>query len=265
MLVIYTFHLPAASGQTERWDTYMAKMGNMPASVLVNLGLIEIAPDRRFPFLVITGPKTKNCTTMGLPDKEEIGVLEEILTATGNFITGVTPKVLAGTVTRNCERLNYYYVKDTTGIRTALNRMYTRSFKNYAYVIGVKADPDWNSYRNFLFPDEETRNWMENDRILTAMLQAGDSLKGERQIDFLLSFRSDSDRSGLGKFAISRGYTVTNSTGNTVPGAPFEVVVAERSVLKTDSINRRSMELKMSARNHNGYYDGWSAKAPAVR
>lgn len=102
-----------ALAQNEQWDTYMVKMGNMPASVLVDMSLLQTAPDKRFPYLVVTGPKTRNCDAHGLPGKEEIAALEDVLNATGNFLTGLTPKILSGTVTRNCQRLNYYYVKDT--------------------------------------------------------------------------------------------------------------------------------------------------------
>ncbi len=239
----------------------MVKTGNASASVLVDMGLLETAPDKRFPFLVITGPKTKNCNTMGLIDKEEIAVLEDMLEATGNFLTGVTPKILAGTVTRNCQRVNYYYVKDTSGVRTALNRLYTRSFKNNAYVLGIKSDPDWDTYRRFLYPDEETHNWMDNDKIITKMLQQGDSLKTPRNISFTVCFRYDTDRAAFINFVTSQGYNVAPQKAITaIPDMPYVAEATINSLVKMELVNPKSMELKIASRKYHGLYNGWYAK-----
>ena len=148
--IIYTFLFTAAGAQNENWDTYMAKFDKLPGSVLVDLGLYETAPNKLYPNLVITGPLAQSCNGQGLPDKEEIDALENILDATGNFLTGVTPKILAGTLTYDCKRVNYYYVKDTIGIRNAIARMYNRNYKDYRYAITIRSDPEWKTYRTFL-------------------------------------------------------------------------------------------------------------------
>jgi len=248
-----------AIAQNENWDTYMTKMGKMPASVLVDMGQKEFAPDPKFPNLVVTGPRTKNCSTMGLPDKDEIGTLEDILDATSNFLTGVTAKALVGTVTHNCERLNYYYVKDTMGIRNALNRMYSRTYKDYAYVISIRPDPQWTTYRNFLYPDEETRNWMDNDKIITKMLQQGDSLATPRNIRFEVYFKSDTERAVFVGFAKAKGYYTDEQLAKQTPNAPYEAIVSTFNKVTMDVISPMSFELKKEARKHNGFYNGWVA------
>src|SRR5262249_50197216 len=150
LLIVSLFIVFTASAQTEDWDTYMAKYGNKPGSVMVDMGLMAKAPDKRYPYLVITGPRAKRCNEDGMPANDEIQVMEEILSATGNFITGVTSKTLAGTFMYNCERLNYYYVKDTMGVRNAIRRMYDRSYTDYDYAINIKPDEGWTTYRTFL-------------------------------------------------------------------------------------------------------------------
>src|SRR3954464_12246174 len=86
----------SVSGQTEQWDTYVAKFGGRPGSVMVDMGLYETAPDTRYPYLVITGPRSLKCDKNGMPGKEEISQLEDILGATTTFLSGATAKVLAG-------------------------------------------------------------------------------------------------------------------------------------------------------------------------
>ena len=60
IVLLYLFIPFYATAQQEQWDTYMAKFAGKPGSIMVDLGLQEKAPDKLYPFLVITGPKTIN-------------------------------------------------------------------------------------------------------------------------------------------------------------------------------------------------------------
>ena len=248
----------AAHGQNEDWNTYMAKYGDKPGSVLVDMAFKNKAPDKNFPFLVVTGPRVQNCDKHGLPGKEEIDVLEDILDATSNFLTGITPKELVGTFTYNCERLNYYYVKDTQSIRMAIGRMYNRSFPDHSYVIRIKQDPEWSAYRTFLYPDAATLTWMENDKAITRMLQSGDSLTTERDIKFELYFPSDTGQNALVSFAKERGYKCQKVRQAT--GIPYEVILTKHGYVKIEDIDLMTDELKNETKKYRGYYNGWSAK-----
>lgn len=260
--IICFFLVRNVNAQTEQWDTYMAKFGDKPGSVLVNMGYKDAAPDKKYPYLVVTGPQALNCNKQGLPDKEEIDRLEEILDATNNFITGVTAKVLVGTFTYNCERLNYYYVKDTIGIRNAIIRLYKRNFSNYKYAINMKADRDWNTYLTFLYPNEETLNWMDNDKIITKMLEAGDDLTKPRDINFYLYFKTDSGRKFFADFVHVQGYK-TDTTS--VPGNNNhlkELVVTKFGIVKMETINSMATGLKNELKKYNAFYNGWDAPSP---
>ena len=248
-----------ASAQTEHWDTYMAKFGDKPGSVLVDMGYKDAAPDGRYPFLLVTGPKAQDCNKQRLPGNEEIDRLEEILDATSNFITGVTAKVLVGTFTYDCERLNYYYVKDTMGVRNAIMRLYNRSYPNYEYAINMKADREWSTYRTFLYPGDETLNWMENDKILTKLLQQGDSLKQARDINFELYFKADTGRQAFAGFAKMKGYKADMTKVSKSANLPYELVLTKRGFVKMDAINEMTQELKNELKKYNSLYVGWDA------
>jgi hypothetical protein len=238
----------------------MAKFGNKPGSVLVDMSLIEKAPDKNLPFLIITGPRGQNCNKQGIPSKEEIDKLEEILSATDDFLTGVTAKTLAGTFTYNCERLNYYYVKDTLAVRSAITRLYNRSYKNYDYVLKIKHDPEWSSYRTFLYPDEETRNWMENEKIIAGMLERGDSLKNPRELRFDLYFKTDTARNAFEKFANGKGYTTDTISTARNKVVPYEIILSRTSDVQLNTINTLTYELRKEAEKHGGFYNGWQIK-----
>lgn len=256
---ISCFFFARADAQVvEQWDTYMAKFGDKPGSVLVNMGYKDYAPDHRYPYLVITGPQAHNCNKQGLPDKEEIDMLEEILEATNNFITGVTAKVLVGTFTYNCERLNYYYVKDTVGIRNAIMRLYNRNYKNYNYAINMKADAGWGTYSSFLYPDKKTLIWMDNDKIITTMLAGGDDLNRPRNINFDLYFKTDTGRISFSEFVRSKGYKTTTKESDN-HNYPYELIVTKNGLAKMENVNTMTEELKAELTKYNSFYNGWTA------
>ncbi len=258
-VLIGTFLVFKAGAQTERWDTYMAKFGDKPGSVLVDMGYKDMAPDSRYPFLVVTGPKAQDCNKQKLPNSEEIDRMEEILDATTNFITGVTAKVLVGTFTYNCERLNYYYVKDTMGVRYAIMRMYNRNYTNYEYAINMKADREWSAYRAFLYPNEETLNWMENDKTIAKMLQQGDSLTASRDINFELYFKTDTGRRSFIGFANQKGYRTDTTQVSQSANVPFELVLTKHARVSMDAINDMTGAIKAELKKYNSIYVGWNA------
>ena len=238
----------------------MAKVGDKPASVLVDMGLATTAPDIKYTYLVITGPKAKKCNKHFLPVADEIPNLEEILDETSNFITGVTPKVLTGTYTHDCQRLNYYYVKDTIGIRNALLRMYGRLYPDYEYTIKMRKDHDWVIYRRFLFPDEKARNWMDNNKVITMMLGRGDSLTGKRTIIFDISFRADSMRSVFTDSVRAKGYKLEKLQPTLSLNVPFGLIISKVGPVKSDFLDPLTEELKATIKKYNGFFNGWDVK-----
>lgn len=242
------------AAQTEHWDTYVATFGGRPGSVLVDMGLKETAPDARYPYLVITGPRALKCDKNGIPDKAEIPELEDILAATNTFLIGVTPRVLCGTFTWNCERLNYYYVKDTSSVRAAVRRMYNRSYPNYQFAINIKNDPDWKTYRTFLYPDDTTMNWMANQRKVTALSEQGDSLKSARDIEFDLWFYSEKDRGAFKRAAEEQGF---NTVRMTQSRKLFGIVLGKNSPATMEKLGVLTTTLEALAKRHQGNYSGW--------
>lgn len=259
-LICVLFCSAAFAQQDEHWEAYMAKVDGKPASVLVDLGLIDHAPDTRLPYLVVTGPIAKSCDGEGLPDTAEIAKLEDILDASDNFITGLTPKVLAGTYTHNCQRLNYYYVKDTMGIRNAIGRMYNRNFPDCGFVISIRPDKEWRSYRTFLYPSEETFNWIENNKIILNLLEHGDDLTKQRNITFTLYFDKQENRTAFMEFAHKIGFDVVEMNFIKNGDVPYELKISKFTYVKSDIIGEMTTEIKNEAKKYNAVYNGWESE-----
>jgi hypothetical protein len=264
ILVFFTLVLSFAAiqvnAQNENWDTYLAKFDDKQGSVLVDMELINKAPDSKLPFLVITGPHAQICNKKGMPAADEMNTLEEILNATDNFLTGVTAKTLAGTFTFNCNRLNYYYVRDTANVRNAIGRMYRRSFSGYKYTLNIKYDPDWISYRTFLYPTDETKAWMDNSKVIAALRASGDSLTQKRDIKFVYRFSTDTAREAFLSIAQSKGYKTDIARKTAAEQHIFEIMVYKSDFVKMKVIEAATADLNKEAKIHKGILIGWDAK-----
>lgn len=249
----------SAMAQNENWDTWMATFSGKPGSVLVDLELHNVAPDTRYPYLVVTGPVANDCPANGIPTNKEVMLMEDILGSTTNFLTGVTARVLAGTFTHNCRRLNYYYVKDTALVRNAVMRMYRRNHSDYNYVINMKHEPDWKTYNTFLYPDAETQNRMENTRIITSMLQAGDSLKIARNVTFAACFSTDTARAFFIK-TIEKGRYKVQKTNSLKTGVNAQCVTFSMyQSIVPEAMDKQTAELRKIVQEASGTYYGWEA------
>ena len=237
----------------------MAQIANKPSSVMVNLALYSNSPNKLLPYLLITGPKCKRTTANGLPQKDEIAQLEEILNATDAFVTGVTPKILTGTLTYNSERVNYYYVRDTAGLHNAIARLYKRSFPDYSYVCKIRKDADWNEYRDFLYPSEDNFTWIENNGIITQLITQGDSLTKPRDISFVLLFKTEADRNALIDFAHKRDYRIDELNYVKKENNPYRLKISKFENVKADLISQMTIEIKKETKKLNGDYQGWNS------
>lgn len=259
--ILLLFPLSLAA-QQENWDAYISRYNNKPCSILVDLALVHSAPDHLLPYLVVTGPRAHTCTGKeGLLTPSEIQELEGILDVTGGYLGGVTARKLAGTLTYNCERLNYYYVRDTTGVRNAIRRMYATNYGTYEYTLHIKSDPQWTAYSTFLYPDSTTKSWMKTSRSIIDMRKQGQDISQPHPLHYKLGFRSDSARENFRIWSGANGFTFVSNNQSQQFGMPFDLTISRSCWLRTDSIMAVESLLTEQARLHSGYYAGWEAVA----
>ena len=256
-LAIALTHGNRAFAQQQNWLNFLVSIHGKPASILVDLALKGRNDLSRYPFLIVTGPSIANCSPTGVPVPSDIDKMEEVLDITDNFITGLTPKILAGTLTYQCQRTNHYYVQDTTGIRNAIARMYRRNYANYDYVIKIKYEPTWATYQDFLYPTDTLLNEWENNNIISTMLSAGDSLSGVRTISFAACFLTDSSRQNFVANAIDAGYTAGTQREIRKSDYRYCALVITKKPIVTKILNEASLEIKTLVQRHSGSYMKW--------
>jgi Family of unknown function (DUF695)/Regulator of ribonuclease activity B len=244
--------------QEENWDVYMAKYKSMPSSVTLNMAMKSVAPVKTLPFVVITGVSFKNCDADGMPSKREFSNLYKISDSLKTIMDRVVTNKLTGSFTYLCQRLDYFYVSDTVGLRQQLAFFYREKFPQYRpHYINIKEDKTWAAYLDFLYPNEESYEFMQNQRLVTALQNGGDKLIKERLVDHWLYFKTDIDRNCFITYATKQKFIVISKERSSDPKAPFKLHIARTNKVDVASISKITIELRKQAKKCNGEYDGW--------
>ncbi len=163
---------------------------------------------------------------------------------------------MAGTFTYQCERKDYYYIKDTSSIRLKLLALYKKHFPGYQPIINIRKDATWEAYLTFLYPNEETREYMYNEKVLTKLNEAGDKLDKERPLDHWLYFPDAKSRDSFVVYAKAKGFKIESKEMR--EGAkPFQLHISRIDKVDLPYISKLTLELRREARKYNAEYDGW--------
>jgi hypothetical protein len=243
--------------QEDEWDVYLAMYEKGPGSTIINLSAKNFAPDSNLPFVVITGVKFKQCKPDGLPDKEVFDDLYKLEDEINSVFEKSGSHVHVGIFTYQCERLLYFYVKDTSALRNELSAMYGKEFATYQPYINIREDKSWEAYQNFLYPNEETLDYMSNQKLIAKLAEAGDNPEKIRPIDHWAYFPSERSRTCFEKRILSKGFKVEKKSLVGDERMPFLLQFSKDDMVILSEISRITRELKTEAEKCNGDYDGW--------
>ena len=251
------FSYTVAAGQNGEWDTYLARYEKGPGSTLVNMALKKTAPDSSRPFLFAAGVKFKNRTQEGLPAATAFISLNRISDSIVALMGRHPGQILAGTFSYQCERKDYFYVNDTTGLKSAVTKLITDHFPGYTPAFLIKEDKTWDAYLHFLYPNEITRLYMYNQGIVMRLEKAGDNTSLARPVDHFFYFKSDKDRECFVYKAVSQKYRIVAKDSSDRKDAPFRLQISREDKTDLATINKITSWIKSEADRCKGEYAGW--------
>ncbi|HWK06240.1 MAG TPA: DUF695 domain-containing protein [Puia sp.] len=243
--------------QEENWDVYMAQYEKGPGSTLINMSLKATAPIKEYPFLLKTGVKLINCGQEGLPSSEESDAIYAMSDKMKSVIDFTLKSKSAGTFSYQCKRMDYYYVNDTDNIRRLLESAYKKYYPKYEYSIEIKNDPKWEAYLDFLYPNEETMEYMSNSKVVLKLTQAGDDLSKPRQVDHWLYFKNEADRELFIAYASKENYKMEGKKYIEKSPLHFQLQISRMDKVDMISITEITKKLRKKAKELNADYDGW--------
>lgn len=243
--------------QDDEWDVYMAQYEKGIGSTIINLSLKEKAPLKQFPYLLQIGIQLMNCNKEGLPGEDEFELLYNVSDTLKAITDSLVMNKAAGTFSYQCRRTEYYYIADTNGIRKALAQAFQTFFPRYSYTIKLQPDPNWQAYLEFLYPNEVSFEYMQNEKVILALQKAGDKLQKPRQVDHWIYFKSETDREQFISFVLKENYKVQKKEHRQNSPLPFALQISRVDRVDADSISLVTSMLRKKAKELFGDYNGW--------
>lgn len=258
LMTLIGFTTITAQNTEEYWDSYIALYEDgKPGSTTLRMDLINEAPLTKFPYVLVTGITYESSREDGFPENETFQILHKIGDELVKLITQETETIQVGSFMYNNERLEYFYVKEDTGLSEKIEEFYSQNYPKYKYALNVKEDKDWSYYKEFLYPNEETLNYMADQSVLRSLQAAGDRLTKARRVNHWLYFSSESDMNKCKEDLLKQSFTIQFAGNNKETSLPFELQVWKINKVDIDAIYQTTSKLRETAKKYNGVYDGW--------
>lgn len=249
------FFLHAQEGSV--WNTYQAKQEKGVSSTNVRMDLIEKAPINGFDFLLYVKIKYKVTEESDFPVGNKLKKLYKIKDAIYDKMQSVAESHYVGSFMFDGNRFEYYYVKDASGIEEQIDKLFKSTFKTEKYEVYVKADVAWDLYTNFLYPNDEIKNFMSNRDTVIQLKNAGDISEYPRKIEHFASFASKNDCALFMADIEKLSYTIDSQKTIEEAKYPYEVKFYKEATTTMESISEITTTLMELSKKYYGAYDGW--------
>ena len=245
---------------SDQWEIYLAPVDEMPAMIVVDLGIRDTAPDHDRPILLWMWLTIQAPDENGFETEEEEATLTKIEDTFIDAVEMTTDAIMVGRVTTCGRREFYFYARSDEGFADSIEEA-MQEFEDYEFETGSKDDDEWTHYLDVLAPAPEDMHQIYNRRTIEQLVESGDQLKSPRAVDHYASFGTEDHRSSFIKAATDKGYEVLGRNYKEDPDCerPYAVRVQKISPVDWDTIDEITFELFELAEDHDGDYDGWDS------
>jgi len=245
---------------SENWDFYFKQVEDKPASMFVDLDAALSAPDAALPFMAYARVRMPNPREDGLSSQEDY---ETLLAIEDAFTAGLTGEGRAtdyvGRCTTNGCRDFVFYLAQPEGWDARVAEC-MRAWPDYECETGTRAEPEWTTYFEYLYPGEADRQIIENRRVCDSLESHGDRLQEAREIDHWAHFADQAARDAYVAEAMQAGFAVRNLWGPDDQDDRYGADLWRSDIPAYNTIDDVTLPLFHLAAKHGGDYDGWECE-----
>jgi len=128
--------------------------------------------------------------------------------------------------------------------------------------VGSKPDPGWDNYRDFLLPDAERHQWMQDRRSWRFLQEKGDPLGIPRRVDRWIYFPTAGTRNAFVGDVAREGFVIGQVIDDSK--ADFSFGARVHRVDPVEHIHEVVMNLVQLAEQHEGDHDGWETSVESA-
>jgi len=256
LIIFFTSNCLKAQNTKEKWDSYISIFEDKkPGSITLRMDLITIAPLKKKPFILVTGLNYNSNRKDGLPEDETFEKLDKIEQELSKFLNKNCKNIIVGSFIHNYELLNYFYIEPNSNIKNKLQKFYSTKYPKYKYYINIKEDKSWSYYKDFLYPNEETKSYMDAQSILKKINESKDNFSPQKKIEYWISFENKKDFKNFKLEIIKQGFKIEKTEVSSKNSPTFKLKIWKNSKADINSIYPIISELKEMAKNFNGKYE----------
>jgi uncharacterized protein (TIGR01619 family) len=244
---------------SDDWDFYFCKVNDVVASIAVDLGLHELAPDGSRPYLLWVRVYLKTPRPDGLSDSVEFDSLVAIEKKITESLSEKFDAILCGRITTDGRREFYYYAARLEAFQPIVANAMIH-FRDYEFDCGCQAEPDWKQYLTLLYPSDEDRQRMENRSVLEVLERKGDTLNTPRDVLHWIYFPTEIDRDAFWTAIQPLEYRIQSQLDRPDDELPFGLCIVRFQSVKQAEIDEAVIELFRRAKDFHGDYDGWETE-----
>lgn len=237
----------------EQWDFYLCKVDDAPASIFLNMALLEEFEG--------AGADTLYALHVMMADPDEHGMGSsremEVMTPIEDEITDNSMVLDLQFVGRLRNNGNWQMTfmgppkreRKLKRIAKSLLKPMKRSFD-----VMSQKDPHWSYYRDFLYPDAERFRWIKDKWVVQELIKSGDPLTQARRVDHWVFFE---DEQALARFASAANVMGFGNEPSYSEEDYLVVLIHRVDKVELESIHKVTEQLHRLAVEHGGEYDGW--------
>lgn len=241
----------------EDWDFYQRIEDGRPLSVYLDLVIAEEAPLAELPVLAWLRMELCRPRADGLADESELDALDAIEDALSELDDDHTRYV--GRSTGDGYRDFYFYASQAGDWPQRVARAMS-AFTDYRYVTGSRDDPEWQLYRDVLYPVGEDFERVQNRRACEALEQNGDDLATPREIDHWVYFADAAARAECERQADRLGFRVRARLAPQEDDERLGLQLYRIDIPQPQRIDEVTLPLYRAVQALGGDYDGWESQ-----
>lgn len=243
------------------WDFYFCNVDENIASIYLDLSYQSVAPIATKSFIAYVRVRLQNPQADGLSSDEDFAALSALEDALAQSVGTSLGAEYVGRNTCNGCRDFYFYVSNDAEWSGAVKAAIAAF--DFQFQSGARADPDWDTYCNFLYPSDRDLRRMANRDTCDVFQSKGDQLNSEREIDHWIYFETEQAMRSFLARAKAKGFRVRLRGEPNDDQNRYWVQLFRVDLLSRDNIDALCLELLDLANDVGGVYDGWEAPVHA--
>jgi len=241
---------------SSRWEFYLCSVKEKPASIFFNYGVSKEPPLDKYPLMGYIRVFMKVPKIDGLSSEAESQKLDNIEDKLLLELTKNEEAVFVGRSTTDGFRDFFFYTGSSEEWENDVAEI-MKTFGSYKFRSGIKPDPEWNLYYNYLFPTDMDWELINNRHLCENLEKKGDLLTEAREIEHFIYFNDEKSRTEFEKIVKEMEFSVRSYPSSEVNVKEFGIQIYRDDIPSYQEINEVSLHLYEIAEHFGGRYDGW--------